>query len=167
MVQAARTPSGVGEDIQLAIRQFPVEPGVGLDELLGVGGTGKRDTRGLAHAAVYTVGADEPARCQALLATVAVAQLSLNRVLPLHEPLEAHATLDHHAQPGQVIGEDLFGLVLRQHQQPGVGGVQLGHTDQLCAEVKLNQWAASQHLGEPLDRPPGRQRRIDHAHVLE
>jgi hypothetical protein len=53
--------------------------------------------------------------------------------------------LDHHAQPGQVIGEDLFGLVLRQHQQPGVGGAQLGHTEQRGAEVKLNQ-SAPQHL---------------------
>ena len=154
-----------GESVEAAMRQLPLEFGIGHDELVAVGGPGERDTCRLAHRTVRAVAADDPAASQGLDRSIIAAQRHGHRLAVLGQIRQRPSALDLDALLAQQLGENALGVMLREGSRFRVGGVVL-RPGQLACEVQLDRLRRKCD-GQARRRVARGDRLVDHADVVE
>ncbi len=132
----------------LARRNVAVELGVGECERFVVRKPGKRHAERVAHEAMRTVAADEPARPDGLVAPVCVPELRDDRVAFVHEGSQLYRALDRAAAPEEFGGEDSLGRRLRDREH--------ARAVLVVGDVELRDHLAFAVDRDALERDPGR-----------
>jgi hypothetical protein len=115
-------------DLRLGMVDVALDLYIGQHKMLGIGAARKRDGQLLAHRAVRPVAAEDPVGLD-LLDPVAVAQPRRHARTVQRQPDQGGVALDRHPQPGDVLFEDPFGLVLRHPQNIRVARVERTEID--------------------------------------
>src|SRR6185436_5789678 len=131
-------PCRTRESVQPAVRQLPIQFGIGHDEFVAIGRPGERDARRLADRAVRTVATDDPPAPYGLYRPILSAQRHGHRLAVLGQIGQRPPALDLDTVAAQPLGQDALGVMLRESARFGVGSVIL-RPGQLAREVQLDR----------------------------